>query len=591
MKKKILLNILVCFLIFLGSCSKNVANKNGAVSSTSKIASQVGINVLKQGGNAFDALVATGFALAVTSPANGNLGGGGFLVARTSSGEIISLDFREKAPRSSFEKMFLDENENYDKEIALYSHKSSGVPGTVDGLIKIFEDYGSGKFTLQQIIEPAIILAKNGFPLEEAAAYSFDNYKFEFLEDKGSTDIFINSNDEVLSLKKRFTNNDIEEKEYKERLDAIDIWKEGDIFVQKDLSNTLERIAINGRMGFYQGVTADLIVNEMQKNGGLISKDDLIKYESKYRVPIIGTYKNYVIASMGPPSSGGTLLVQMLNMLENFNIAEMKRNSSEFVHLLTEVQRLAYADRSIHLGDPDFWDNPIEILISKKYAKERLKLISLNEATPSDEIAAGHQFAESNETTHYSVMDKYGNTAGITTTINFSYGNKKIVDGAGFLLNNEMDDFSAKPNVPNAFGLVGDKANAIEPYKRPLSSMSPTLVINEKGETILTLGAAGGSRIITAVLQIILSVIDHDLTIQKAIDHPRTHSQWIPDLIFYEKKSLNSKTMKQLKDLKHKFYKETTDLARAHGIQRKDGTFITGADKRGEYNGKEAITY
>ena len=329
----------------------------------------------------------------------------------------------------------------------------------------------------------------------------------------------------------------------------------------------------------------------MQKNGGLISKDDLIKYESKYRVPIIGTYKNYVIASMGPPSSGGTLLVQMLNMLENFNIAEMKRNSSEFVHLLTEVQRLAYADRSIHLGDPDFWDNPIEILTSKKYAKERLKLISLNEATPSDEIAAGHQYAESNETTHYSVMDKYGNTAGITTTINFSYGNKKIVDGAGFLLNNEMDDFSAKPNVPNAFGLVGDKANAIEPYKRPLSSMSPTLVINEKGETILTLGAAGGSRIITAVLQIILSVIDHDLTIQKAIDHPRTHSQWIPDLIFYEKKSLNSKTMKQLKDLKHKFYKETTDLARAHGIQRKDGTFITGADKRGEYNGKEAITY
>ena len=427
--------------------------------------------------------------------------------------------------------------------------------------------------------------------MEEAAASSFDNYKFEFLEDKGSTDIFINNNDEVLSLKKRFTNNDIEEKEYKERLDAIDIWKEGDIFVQKDLSKTLERIAINGRMGFYQGVTADLIVNEMQKNGGLISKDDLIKYESKYRVPIIGTYKNYVIASMGPPSSGGTLLVQMLNMLENFNIAEMKRNSSEFVHLLTEVQRLAYADRSIHLGDPDFWDNPIEILISKKYAKERLKLISLNEATPSDEIAAGHQFAESNETTHYSVMDKYGNTAGITTTINFSYGNKKIVDGAGFLLNNEMDDFSAKPNVPNAFGLVGDKANAIEPYKRPLSSMSPTLVINEKGETILTLGAAGGSRIITAVLQIILSVIDHDLTIQKAIDHPRTHSQWIPDLIFYEKKSLNSKTMKQLKDLKHKFYKETTDLARAHGIQRKDGTFITGADKRGEYNGKEAITY
>ena len=591
MKKNTLLNILACFIIFFGSCTKNTANQNGAVSSTSKIASQVGIDILKQGGNAFDALVATGFALAVTSPANGNLGGGGFLVARTSSGEIISLDFREKAPKSSFEKMFLDDQQNYDKDIAWFSHKSSGVPGTVEGLIRIFEDYGSGKFSLQQIIEPAIELAENGFKLEEAAAFSFDNYKFDFLKDSGSKDIFIKNNKEVLSINNQFKDKKISEKDFKRTLDEIDIWKEGDIFVQQDLSNTLKRIAMNGRDGFYKGKTADLIVEEMKKNGGLISKDDLLKYNSEYRVPIIGTYKNYIIASMGPPSSGGTLLVQMLNMLENFNIADMKRNSTEYVHLLTEVQRLAYADRSIHLGDPDFWDNPVEVLISKRYAKERLNLISLEQATPSSEIAAGHQFAESNETTHYSVMDKYGNTAGITTTINFSYGNKKIVDGAGFLLNNEMDDFSAKPNVPNAFGLVGDKANAIEPYKRPLSSMSPTLVIDEKGETILTLGAAGGSRIITTVLQIILSVVDHELNLQKAIDHPRTHSQWVPDLIFHEEKSLSSKTIKQLKDLKHNFYDQTTYLARAHGIQKKNGIFITGADKRGEYNGKEAITY
>jgi len=572
-------------------------NGNGAVSSTSRVASQVGIDILKNGGNAFDAIVATGFALAVTSPSNGNLGGGGFLVARTANGELVSLDFREKAPKLSFDTMFLDENNNYVRELALFSHISSGVPGTVNGLIKIFNDYGSGKFTLNELLQPAISLADNGFAIEPTAAIGFDANKNHFINDEGSKKLFIKNRDGVISdLENRFKNGELSLKKYETMLNEVDEWKAGDIFIQKDLANTLRRIAENGNKGFYQGKTAQYIVDEMKLNNGLISYQDLKNYDSVYRNPIVGSYRDYNIVSMGPPSSGGVLLIQMLNMLENFDIKNMERNSTEFVHLLTEIQRLAYADRAVHLGDPDFWNNPIDVLTSKEYAAERLNLISLEKATPSTNIAAGTTKKESVETTHYSVMDKYGNTVGITTTINLSYGNKKIVDRAGFLLNNEMDDFAAKPNAPNAFGLIGGEANAIRPYKRPLSSMSPTLVVDKNGQSILTVGAAGGSRIITAVLQIIISVIDHDLNIQEAIDLPRTHSQWLPDFIFYEKDALDQNKIDELKQLNHAFYSDKNlpgnfYLARTHGIQRKDGLFISGADKRGALNGNEAITY
>jgi gamma-glutamyltranspeptidase/glutathione hydrolase len=572
-------------------------DSNGAVSSTSRLASQVGIDILKNGGNAFDAIVATGFALAVTSPSNGNLGGGGFLVARTSDGELISLDFREKAPKLSLDDMFLDENNNYVRELALFSHISSGVPGTVNGLIKIFNDYGSGEFTLKELLQPAIDLADNGFAIESTAAHGFDSNKKYFIKDEGSKKLFIKNVDNVISvIENQFVNDEISAEEYESMLSEVDEWKTGDIFIQKDLANTLRRIAKNGNKGFYDGETAKYIIDEMTLNNGLISYQDLIDYDSVYRNPIVGSYRGYTIVSMGPPSSGGVLLIQMLNMLEKFDIQNMERNSTEFVHLLTEIQRLAYADRAVHLGDPDFWSNPIDMLISKEYAAERLNLISFASATPSTSIAAGTNKKESVETTHYSVMDKDGNTAGITTTINFSYGNKKIVDHAGFLLNNEMDDFSAKPNAPNAFGLIGGEANAIEPYKRPLSSMSPTLVIDKNGQSILTIGAAGGSRIITAVLQIIISVLDHELNIQEAIDTPRTHSQWLPDFIFYEKNALDQNTIDELKLLNHKFYNAKNlpgnfYLARTHGIQLKDGSFITGADKRGTQNGNEAITY
>ena len=589
--------------------NQNIKNKNGAVSSTSRLASAAGIDIMKKGGNAFDAIVATGFTLAVTSPSNGNIGGGGFMVARTANGEIVTLDFREKAPTLSYETMFLDENGNYSRNLALLSHKSSGVPGTVDGLIKIFDDYGSGNFTLDEILSYAIDYAENGHAINKSSAFGFDFYKHLFLEDKGSTEVFIKDYSlEMRQLQEDVSNGTIPEEEYIKKMRQLNQWNEGDIIVQKDLAETLKRIALNGRDGFYEGKTADLIVNEMKLNNGLISHDDLKEYNSVYREPIVGNYRGHTIISMGPPSSGGPLIIQMLNMLENFEVQAMKRNSTEFVHILTEIQRLAYADRAIHLGDPDFYPSPVPMLISKDYAKKRLGLISMDKATPSSEIAAGSTTPESMETTHYSAMDKFGNTVGITTTINLSFGNKKIVDGAGFLLNNEMDDFASSPGSQNAFGLIGYEANSIKPAKRPLSSMSPTIVLNPEGESLMTIGAAGGSRIITTVLQVIISVVDHKLNVQEAINLGRTHSQWIPDVIRYEGvndmntksnkflPSLSAKQIDELKNLNHRFEDGNVEngiyyLARAHGIMYKDGQFTTGVDWRGNGEISDGITY
>ena len=589
--------------------NQNLKNKNGAVSSTSSLASAAGIDIMKKGGNAFDAIVATGFTLAVTSPSNGNIGGGGFMVARTAEGEIVTLDFREKAPTLSYETMFLDQEGNYSRNLALLSHKSSGVPGTVDGLIRIFNDYGSGNFTLDEILSYAIDYAENGHAINKSSAWGFDFYKHLFLEDKGSTEIFIkNYSLEMRQLQEDVQNETIPEEEYIKKMRDINEWHEGDIIVQKDLAKTLKRIATSGRDGFYEGETADLIVSEMKANNGLITYEDLKEYNSVYRKPVIGSYRGYTIISMGPPSSGGPLIIQMLNMLENFDVSSMTRNSTEFVHMLTEIQRLAYADRAIHLGDPDFYPSPVPMLISKDYAKKRLELVSMDKATPSTDIAAGSTIPESMETTHYSAMDKLGNTVGITTTINLSYGNKKIVDGAGFLLNNEMDDFASSPGSQNAFGLIGYEANSIKPAKRPLSSMSPTIVLTPEGEPLMTIGAAGGSRIITTVLQVIISVIDHNLSVQDAINLGRTHSQWIPDVIRYEGKnkmntefnqflpSLSEKQISELEELDHKFEDGNVEsgmyyLARAHGIMFKKGQFFTGVDWRGNGEISDGITY
>ncbi len=592
--------ILISIIILLTSCSNGTTNNtNGAISSTSHQASKVGIDILKQGGNAFDAIVATGFTLAVTSPANGNIGGGGFLVAQTESGEVFTLDFREEAPAESYETMFLDENNEYSRELALFSHKSSGVPGTVDGLIKIFNDYGSGKFTLEEILAPAINYAENGHKINKSSAFGFDWYRHLFLEDEAASKLFVkNFTSEMQTLRSDFKNGLIPEDEYIEQMRSFNEWSEGDILIQKDLAKTLRKIAQNGALGFYSGEVADLIVAEMKKNNGLITKKDLANYQSVYRDPVVGTYRGCKIISMGPPSSGGALLIQMLNMLENYDLQSMERNSTEFVHMMTEIQRLAYADRSIHLGDPDFWPNPIPMLISKDYAKERLSLVSMEIATPSSKIAAGEiALKENMETTHYSAMDKMGNIVGITTTINHSYGNKKIVDGAGFLLNNEMDDFSSKPGQQNTYGLIGYSANSIQPSKRPLSSMTPSLIIDKEGNRMMTIGAAGGSRIITAVLQTIISVIDHNLGIQEAIDLPRTHSQWLPDVIRYEAQALTDKQKEELTKLNHMFEHDGNVesgiyyLARAHGIYFDNGEFSTGVDKRGNGDTTDGATY
>ena len=592
--------ILISIIILLTSCSNGTTNNtNGAISSTSRLASEVGINILKQGGNAFDAIVATGFTLAVTSPANGNIGGGGFLVAQTESGEVFTLDFREEAPAESYETMFLDENNEYSRELALFSHKSSGVPGTVDGLVKIFNDYGSGKFTLEEILAPAIDYAENGHKINKSSAFGFDWYRHLFLEDEAASKLFVkNFTPDMQTLRSDFKNGLIPEDEYIEQMRSFNQWSEGDVLVQKDLAKTLRKIAQNGALGFYSGEVADLIVAEMKKNNGLITKNDLANYQSVYRDPVVGTYRGSKIVSMGPPSSGGALLIQMLNMLENYDLQSMERNSTEFVHMMTEIQRLAYADRAIHLGDPDFWPNPIPMLTSKDYAKERLSLVSMKKATPSTEIAAGEIILkESMETTHYSAMDKKGNIVGITTTINHSYGNKKIVDGAGFLLNNEMDDFSSKPGQQNTYGLIGYSANSIQPSKRPLSSMTPSLVIDKEGNRMMTIGAAGGSRIITAVLQTIISVIDHNLGIQEAIDLPRTHSQWLPDVIRYEAQALTDKQKEELTKLNHMFDHDGNVesgmyyLARAHGIYFNNGEFSTGVDTRGNGDKTDGATY
>ena len=592
--------ILISIIVILTSCSNNTTNNsNGAISSTSRLASEVGIDILKQGGNAFDAIVATGFTLAVTSPANGNIGGGGFLVAQTESGEVFSLDFREEAPADSYETMFLDENNEYSRELALFSHKSSGVPGTVDGLIKIFNDYGSGKFTLEEILAPAIDYAENGHKINKSSAFGFDWYRHLFLEDEAASKLFVkNFTPEIQNLRSDFKNGLIPEDKYIEQMRSFNQWSEGDVLVQKDLAKTLRKIAQNGALGFYSGEIADLIVAEMKKNNGLITKKDLANYQSVYRDPVVGSYRGSKIVSMGPPSSGGALLIQMLNMLENYDLQSMERNSTEFVHMMTEIQRLAYADRAIHLGDPDFWPNPIPMLTSKDYAKERLSLVSMEKATPSTEIAAGEiTLKESMETTHYSAMDKMGNIVGITTTINHSYGNKKIVDGAGFLLNNEMDDFSSKPGQQNTYGLIGYSANSIQPSKRPLSSMTPSLIIDKEGNRMMTIGAAGGSRIITAVLQTIISVIDHNLGIQEAIDLPRTHSQWLPDVIRYEAKALTDKQKEELTKLNHMFDHDGNVesgmyyLARAHGIYFNNGEFSTGVDTRGNGDKTDGATY
>jgi gamma-glutamyltranspeptidase/glutathione hydrolase len=558
MKNKLF--FILCFLLITCSKRSPVHGQNGMVVSTSQQASQVGIDILDKGGNAVDAAVAVGFTLAVTSSSNGNIGGGGFMVARLNDETTFTLDYREMAPQAAFKDMYLDSVGNVIKGKSTRTHFASGVPGSVDGLLKAWSDYGSGNISINQLIGPAIKYAEQGFKLSKYEAKRFNNRK-SFLSKHPET-------------KRIFT-----------RMDRK--WKAGDIFYQKDLAETLKRIVEKGRDGFYLGKTAELIVSEMDNVGGWITLEDLKNYSSKYREPIYGQFNDFKIISMGPPSSGGILLVLMLNMIDEIfksnanDLDNLKFNSRDYVHLITEVERRAYADRATHLGDDDFWDVPTSMLLSKKYAQKRVKDIDLSQASLSKVIKAGNsKWNESEETTHYSVVDKDGSAVSVTTTINSGYGSGITVTGAGFILNNEMDDFSSKPGVPNMFGLLGNEANAIQPSKRPLSSMTPSIILKDN-KPFLILGTPGGSTIITTVLQNFLNVTLHDMTIKEAVDAPRFHSQWMPDLIEYEKNSLSKKIIKQLEEMGHNL-KLRGNIGEANGIMIDENGFWGGADKRGE---------
>ena len=553
--KKLLILYIVLIGYINGSYPHPVFGENGMVVSTSRQASIAGIEILKKGGNAIDAACATGFVLAVTSSSNGNIGGGGFMVVHKGNSKNITLDYREIAPAAAHRDMFLDSKGEVIDNMSLRTRAASGVPGSVDGLLKAWKDHGSGNISRRELLASAIALAERGFELTHYEAKRFNNNKDLFLNNNAAAKIFIREDRKP--------------------------WKAGDRFIQKDLAKTLKRIAREGRDGFYTGKTADLIVAEMNRGIGLITHEDLLNYESKYRDPMTGSFKGYEIISMGLPSSGGTILIEMLNMLEKFSLSDLGWNSSEYIHLLTEVERRAYADRAEHLGDSDYWTPPSSLLTSKKYAIDRMNDFYADKATSSTDIFAGDPSDyESPETTHYSVIDKDGNAVSVTTTINLGYGGGFLVEGAGFFLNNEMDDFSVKPWVPNAFGLVGNAANAIQPGKRPLSSMTPTIVLKNK-EPFIILGSPGGSRIITAVLQTILNVTVHNMNIQKAVSAPRVHSQWLPDVIMAESYSIIKDVETSLINKGHKIlpYKNVGDV---NAILINEDGYFGGTDIRGE---------
>ena len=498
-------------LLFLPSTSslatkRPVRAKHGMVVSADAYASNVGVQVLKRGGNAVDAAVAVGFALAVTFPGAGNIGGGGFMVIRMADGRTTTIDYREKAPAAAQSAMFLDEKGDFVPSRSQDGYLASGVPGSVAGMLMALERYG--KLNRKTVLKPAIDFAAKGFRLSH-----------EFVEELKADmrDIL-----KYPSSARAFTKGG---KPYEEE----------DPFVQRDLARTLQRIQKKGKDGFYQGTTADMIIAEMKRGGGLITKEDLAAYDAIERPPIRGMYRGYEIVSMGPPSSGGMVLVEMLNLLEPYDIAESGFGSSKTISLMTEAMKLAYADRTEFMGDADFYPVPVERLISKEYAAERRALLDTNKATPSRELNHGAiEVKEGIHTTHYSVVDRWGNAVSVTTTINSWYGNKIVVDGAGFFLNNEMDDFAAKPGAPNQFGLLGGSANSVQPNKRMLSAMTPTIVLKD-GQPYLVVGSPGGSTIITSVLQVILNVLDHRMNVAEANEAPRFHHQWLPDTIQCER--------------------------------------------------------
>jgi len=531
MKNKFVAFALITSLILQFACTKPlqpIKAENGMVVTTSSYASKVGVEILKKGGNAIDAAVAVGFALAVTYPSAGNLGGGGFMVVHLSNGKNITIDYREKAPLSARSDMYLNNDGEFVPELSQQGTTSAGVPGSVAGLIYALEKYGT--MSLAEVIQPAIDLAKNGWRLEKRDSIYFANTIPLFSKYPSSMKIFTK--------------------------DGVP-YSTGELFIQPDLAWTLDQIKENGRDGFYKGKVAELLVEQVNSLGGYITLEDLEKYQPVERTPIIGNYRDHKIVSMPPPSSGGIALVEMLNILENYNLSEADWGSREYFHHLFEAMKYAYADRTYHLGDADFYPVPTKQLTSKQYAKSIFDQIEKekNKAVPSSKIKSFKvaRVYESTETTHYSVYDSYGNAVSTTTTINSSFGSGIVVEGAGFLLNNEMDDFSGKPGVMNQFGLLGTEANSIQPEKRMLSSMTPTIILKDD-KPYLVLGSPGGSQIITTVLQVVLNCIDFDMNIREAIEAPRIHHQWMPDSIFYEQNALTSELRNKLSKMGYHFW-------------------------------------
>lgn len=540
--------LLIIAFISGGILAKDpVRAKKGMVVSAEKLATEVGVQILKKGGNAVDAAVAVGFALAVTYPAAGNIGGGGFMVIHLADGKNTTIDFREKAPSAADRNMYLDKNGNYIPELSQSGWTSSGVPGTVAGLIYVLKKYGT--MSLRDVIQPAIDLAKKGFPISYKMAASINYTNKEFIKYPASKKIFTKNGQPL---------------------------QEDALFIQKDLAKTLTLIRDNGLKGFYEGEIARLIVKQSKENGGFITEQDLKDYVPAERAPLCGRYKNYDIVSMPPPASGGVAIIETLNILENYTFNPDEWGSSRYFKTLVDAFKFVYYDRAKYLGDPDFVKMPLDTLISKEYAKKIYNKI-LNKNYPNESFKDSK---ESTETTHYSVADSKGNAVSNTYTINSSYGNKIVVDGAGFLMNNEMDDFSSKPGSPNQFGLVGSEANSIQPGKRMLSSMSPTIVL-KNGKPFLITGAPGGATIITAVLQVIMNVLEFKLNVRDAVEMPRIHHQYLPDQIDYEKFSLVDDVRDNLIKAGEKIGKKTT-LALVESILIDDkGIFWGASDPRG----------
>jgi gamma-glutamyltranspeptidase/glutathione hydrolase len=544
------------FLTQAGS-AQDQATKNdeiylhGMVVCATPGAAAVGLSILKKGGNAVDAAVAVQFALEVTHPEAGNIGGGGFMVYRSSKGQTNTLDFREKAPAAANADMYLDNEGEVIPNMSLYTHKASGVPGSVDGMFEAHRKLGRLKWA--QLVQPAIDIARNGFKITRRLAADLNREQEQFKQlNAGKTYLLKDGG-----------------------------WKEGDLLVQEDLARTLELIRDNGRDGFYKGIVAGQIVEEMKNGNGLITKRDLENYHSVWREAITGYYKNYKIITMPPPSSGGIALLQLLKTVEKYPLHRWGHNQDSTVQLMVEAERRVYADRSKYLGDPDFYKVPVDSLLNPAYLELRMKNFNWESATPSSSIQPGTFVGyESDQTTHYSIVDAEGNAVSITTTLNDTFGSKIFVKGAGFLLNNEMDDFSAKPGVPNMFGLLGGKANSIQPGKRMLSSMTPT-IIEKEGKLFMIVGTPGGATIITSVFQTILNVIEFDQGMQQAVDSKRFHHQWLPDKVDAEKGAI-SDTVKSI--LEKKGYKIIVHgtIGRVDAILKTATGYEGGADPRGD---------